>query len=331
VVVDAEWLHAWWRQTASDADVDIALVDRDGAAVFGGTRGQAFTLASQKTGLPWAIAVAGAHPERARGEAAARRRIFLVGLGVVGLLIVGSGYFTFRGIRRRELAIARMHADFVSAVSHEFRTPLTSIRQLSHMLQSGRVESDRRRGQYYDVLVRESERLHNLVERFLKFGRADAGRYRLELVDARELAAEVAAGFRESSGSRAIELTTPGVPCPLRADREMLSLAVWNLLDNAVKYSPEGGSVRLELLVGDGRIRIAVHDQGIGIPGQDQRRIFEKFVRGSDPGTSGAPGSGLGLALVDRVVRAHGGAVELESEVGRGSIFTIVLPMEHAA
>jgi signal transduction histidine kinase len=330
LVVDAYWLNTRWRQTASDADVDVALVDRDGSAVLGGTTGQAFTLAAPKTGLPWTIAVASAHPERARGEAAGRRRTFLVGLGVVGLLIVGSGYFTFRGIRR-ELAIARLHADFVSAVSHEFRTPLTSIRQLSHMLQSGRVESDRRRGQYYDVLVRETERLHKLVERFLKFGRAEAGRYRLEAVDARELVAAVAADFRQSSGNRAIELVTPEIPCPLRADREMLSLAVWNLLDNAVKYSPEDGSVRLELLVGEGRVRIAVHDQGIGIRTQDQRRIFEKFVRGSDSGTSGASGSGLGLALVDRVVRAHGGDVELESEVGRGSVFTIVLPMEHAA
>jgi signal transduction histidine kinase len=328
LVVESGWLTALWSQAATDAGVDVALVDGDGRPLVGRLpAATAVSLASAETGLPWTIAVADAHPERTLRDAAARRRTFLAGLGMVGLLIVGSGYFTFRGIRR-ELAIARMHAHFVSAASHEFRTPLTSIRQLSHMLQDGRVENDNRRGQYYQVLVRESERLHRLVERLLSFGRAEAGRLHTEPLDARELGSAVAKDFQRRLSDRRIDVAVPDVPCPVRADREMLSLAVWNLLDNAVKYSPEGEPVHLEVSGGDGRVRMTVRDRGVGVPPEDRRRIFEQFVRGSDPAASSAPGSGLGLALVDRVVQAHGGDVQIESEVGRGSVFTISLPME---
>jgi signal transduction histidine kinase len=110
-----------------------------------------------------------------------------------------------------------------------------------------------------------------------------------------------------------------------------LTLAVWNLLENAVKSSPAGGPVRLDVRAAGGRVRMAVTDAGIGIPVEERQRIFQQFVRGSTTEVSGPAGSGLGLALVDRVVRAHGGDVELESEPGRGSVFTIVLPMETAA
>ena len=329
LLVGTDRLVRLWTPIASETGVDVALIDRAGATLVGPSVSDPFVLEAAKTSLPWTIAVADAHPERTRTDAVARRRLLVIGLGVIYVLIVGSGYFTFRGIRR-EMAIARMHADFVSAVSHEFRTPLTSIRQLSHMLQSGRVEHDGRRAQYYDVLVRESERLHRLVERLLKFGRAESGRFTLDSLDAREIVASVAADFRERADHPIIEVTVPDTPCALRADREMLSLALWNLVDNAVKYSPPGSVAQLEVRVAGDRVRLAVRDRGAGIPPEDRHRIFEKFVRGSDPATTSAAGSGLGLALVDRVVRAHGGEVELESEVGRGSVFTISLPLERA-
>jgi hypothetical protein len=171
-------------------------------------------------------------------------------------LILASGYFSFRGIRR-EIAIARLQSEFVSAVSHEFRTPLTSIRQLSHMLHGGRVGSDERRAQYYAVLVRESERLNRLVERMLGFGRADAGKFRLEPLDARDLARAVVADFTGQASNRVIDVDLSSSACPLRADREMLSLAFWNLLDNAVKYSPDGRPVRVHVEPRDGRVAIA--------------------------------------------------------------------------
>jgi signal transduction histidine kinase len=329
VAVNADWLMSLWSDRAS-AGLNVALIDRDDQAVIGLETSHAVQGTSVDPGLPWTVAVSDADPERARAGIAARRRTLVAGLAVVALLIAASGYFTFRGIRR-ELSTARMHAEFVSAASHELRTPLTSIRQLVHMLQDGRVESDERRGQYYSVLVRETERLHRLVDRLLKFGRVDAAQFRLETVDARALAQHVAEDFRKNITDRTFEVSTPETPCPLKADRELLTLAVWNLLENAVKYSPAGGPVRLDVRAAEGRVRMAVTDAGIGIPVEDRQRIFQQFVRGSTTEASGPAGSGLGLALVDRVVRAHGGDVELESEPGRGSVFTIVLPMETAA
>ena len=330
LIVDADWLLGRWREIAIGADVDVALVDGRGRALVGRAPEAAVSVPQANTGLPWSIAIADAHPESADRAALTRLRTFLLGLGLVALVIVGSGVFAFRGIRR-ELAIARVHADFVSAVSHEFRTPLTSIRQLSHMLHSGRVENEGRRDQYYSVLARESERLHRLVERLLKFGRADAGRLRFEVIDAAELVAAVADDFRQSAGAHAVTVAPPDMPCPVRADRDMLSLAVWNLLDNAVKYSSAGSPVRLDVAGRDHRVHIAVRDEGIGIAPQEQRRIFEKFVRGSETAGTGTPGSGLGLALVERVIRAHGGEINVQSAPGAGSTFTLVLPLHQEA
>ncbi len=311
------------RRQLSDATTTIRL-SLPGArpAAQGATAD--VSLAASETGLPWTIGAADADPGRAQADSRARRTVFLAGLAVVGVLILASGYFTFRGIRR-EIAIARLQSEFVSAVSHEFRTPLTSIRQLSHMLHGGRVSSEERRAQYYTVLVRESERLNRLVERMLNVGRAEAGRFRFETVDARDLARAVVADFAGQAGARTIDVTVSEAACPLRADREMLSLALWNLLDNAVKYSPDAEPVHLDVSPRDGRVAIDVTDRGVGIVPRDRRRIFEQFMRGSSEGVAETAGSGLGLALVDRVVRAHGGRVDVVSEPGRGSTFTLWL------
>jgi len=327
-----EYLETICGQVSIDANAQVALADRDGQPILGRVSGRQAIRAAADTGLPWAIAVAADHPDRAVADALVRRRLLLAGLGLVGALIVGSSYFTFRGIRR-ELAIARLQSEFVSAVSHEFRTPLTSMRQLSHMLLAGRVISDDRRGQYYAVLVRESERLHRLVEKLLSFGRAEsgAGRYRFEPLDAGDLVRSVTTEFHGHADGWSLETTTPSTPCPVRADREMLALALWNLLDNAMKYSPDCRTIWIELSVGGTRASIAVRDQGIGIPPADRQRIFRKFERGTQAAESGVQGTGIGLAIVHHVIHAHGGEVRLESEVGRGSTFTIVIPMETTA
>lgn len=194
--------------------------------------------------------------------------------------------------------MARLQSDFVSAVSHEFRTPLTSMLQLSHMLRAGRVIDEDRPAQYYDVLVRESERL-------LTFGRgeAKAERYRFESVDACELARQVASEFERHAGEWHLAMSAPSTPCRLRADREMLSLALWNLLDNSMKYSPERRTTWIDVLSQGAHVAIAVRDEGVGIAKKDRRRIFRKFERGPHDQTADVQGSGIGLALVQRVVQ----------------------------
>jgi signal transduction histidine kinase len=329
VLAGSGYLEALCREVAGEAQVQICLSDRDGQIILGRVAGLQATRTAAATRLPWNLHVSNANPAGEIAQAGARRRMLLAGLAILGALILGSGYFTFRGIQR-ELAVARLQSEFVSAVSHEFRTPLTSMRQLSEMLSKGRVISEDRRQQYYDVLTRESERLHRLVEGLLNFGRAEAGaaRYHLEPVELGELIRTVVAEFQRQADQYQVEVSLDAAPCPIRGEREMLSLALWNLLDNAMKYSPECRTVWIDLSRNGAQAAIAVRDQGVGIPRHEQDRIFKKFVRGAGTAALGVKGTGIGLTMVDHVVKAHGGQVRLESEVGRGSTFTLLLPVK---
>jgi signal transduction histidine kinase len=275
------------------------------------------------TGLPWTLHVARTDP----APPSAQSRFLAAGGAILALLLVGGGYFVFRAMAR-EMAVARLQSDFVSAVSHEFRSPLTSIRQLSHLLASDRVPDDGQRGRVYGALVRESERLHTLVEALLDFGRMEAGslRYRLEPLDPVQLVTEVLFRSRlnPAAAGYSIDLRAePGLP-RVAADREALSRALWNLLDNAVKYSPESKDIVAEVAGQGAGVAIRVRDQGLGVPGSQHKEIFKKFVRGNP--VSAVKGTGIGLAMVEHIVRGHRGRILLASEPGAGSTFTIWLP-----
>jgi signal transduction histidine kinase len=185
------------------------------------------------------------------------------------------------------------------------------------------------------VLLRESERLQRLVESLLDFGRLEAKsfRYRLEAVDASEVISRVVEEFRakvSSNGYRVVFGESCSRPV-VHADREALGLALWNLLDNAVKYSPDCHTVWVDLDHEDGRVAIRVNNQGMGIPAGEQKRIFRKFVRGKQPTERRIDGTGIGLAITRRIVEAHRGEIRLRSEPGQGSTFTILLPLEQTA
>jgi signal transduction histidine kinase len=302
-------------------------VNRDGQAFLGRVSGPQATRSSLDARLPFTVRVSSANPSLERAEAGTRRRLLLLTLAIVSGLILGSTYFTVRGVAR-ELAAARLQSEFVSAVSHEFRTPLTSLRQLSQMLLHGRVIREDRRQQYYGVLVRESERLHRLVETLLTFGRAEAGnaRYRLESLDLAEVVRAVVEEFRQHAADFQLEMSIGAAPCPVTGERDLLSVALWNLLDNAAKYSPECRTIWITLSTTDTRVELSVRDRGVGIPREEQQRVFTRFVRGAHTDGSAVKGTGIGLALVRHAAQAHGGDVRLESEPGRGSTFTIELP-----
>ena len=281
--------------------------------------GTQITLAGER--LPWNLKVALPH-QTAAAEFWSRQRILLASFTLACLLVLAGGYFTVHGIHR-ELAVAQLQSDFVAAVSHEFRTPLTSLRQISEMLAGGRLIHEDRRQRYYDAMVVDTGRLQRLVEELLNFGRMEAGvmRYRSEPVDVAEMAGSMAAGFQR------LQLRLPQTPCPIRGDREALSLAVWNLLDNACKYSPDDSPVTLEVSRNGTCVAIAVQDQGCGIAPEEQKKIFKKFVRSASAVESSTKGTGIGLAIVNHVVKGHRGEVRLESEPGRGSTFTLLLPV----
>ena len=287
-----------------------------------------------ESGLPWTLSLTSRDPSALAGDLAARRRILLAGLLVASLLALIGTYAVARAVYR-ELEVARVQSDFVAAVSHEFRTPLTSIRQLSELLASDRVPTEERRHAYYTLLRQESLRLHRLVEGLLDFGRMEVGarEFRLEPLEAGELVRGVVHEFQAEPAGREhpIELVDSPASCPVRADREALGRALWNLLDNAAKYSAQEQPVTVRLTRDNGRVEISVADRGPGIAAEEQAQVFEKFIRGREARASGVRGTGLGLAMVRQIARAHGGEITLHSSPGQGSTFTLSLPAEEPA
>ena len=329
--LERQWL-AGLRPALERLNVQVALADANNRPVYRTAAERPpfrVVRSPAETELPWTLHVSSANPDAELAQISARRRFVLAGLVLLIALLAGAGYVTARAVAR-ELYVARLQSDFVSAVSHEFRTPLASLRQLSELLADGRVATEERRQQYYEGLRHESERLHRLVENLLDFGRMEAGarEYHFETIDAAALARSVADEFGQEVAERGyrVEIAGDGRPAPVHADREALARAVWNLLDNAVKYSPKVKTVWIDARADGNDARIEVRDQGAGIAREEQHRIFDKFVRGASAAAGGIKGTGLGLAMVRHIVRAHGGTVGVASEPGRGSTFTIALP-----
>jgi signal transduction histidine kinase len=282
------------------------------------------------TGLPWTVVLSPGNASPLAGELTARRRLLLAGLAAILMFLAGATYFLWRVVRR-ELAVVRQQTEFVATVSHEFRTPLTSLRHVAELLQeSDDLPADRRRA-FYEALGRNTERLHRLVESLLDFSRMEGGKkpYDLQPLDAGELAGRVVADFQQEAGPRGVTVALVVErrgPTSVRGDAAALTHALWNLLDNAVKYSPNATAVRVSVAPHAAGVAISVRDEGLGIPVPEQKEIFNRFVRGEQAARLGIKGTGLGLAIVSHIVSAHGGTIELESEKGSGSTFRIVLP-----
>ena len=314
--------------------IRVALDDSEGRSVLSkitGTQVEDVLRTMAGTRLPWTLRFVDADPAAGTAQLAGRRRLLLGGLGLVALLVVAGSYFSARAMTR-ELETARLQSDFVAAVSHEFRTPLTSLRQFTDLLADGRLSSQEDRDQYYGALRRGTQRLTRLVENLLDFGRMDASSHELnrQALSAKDLVQRVVAEFQEEVRNRGcrVDLGWNGDEAVVRADEAALGRALWNLLDNALKYSPRCKTIGVTGEVDDGRLVISVRDQGIGIPREEQGEVFRKFVRGSAAKASAVKGTGLGLTLVQQIVQAHGGQMRLESRPGEGSTFSIVLPTQ---
>jgi len=333
VLAGPVYLNKAWTEAERDRRVRGAFIDADGQAVLGSVdkNGPQAVRTAAATRLPGTLQITLSDPGAAEEGAADRRRLLFAGFAVLALVLMAGSYFIMRSINR-EQAVAKLQSEFVSAVSHEFRTPLTSLRQLSEMLSKGRVPTEELRQKSYDILSSESERLQRLVESLLDFGRIEAGAfpYRFESLDPASFVGGVADEFQEKAAKQGyhIDLTLAGEFAPIRADPEALGLAFRNLLDNAVKYSPDCRTVWVEVEREQDRLVIRVRDEGMGIPASEQKNIFKKFVRGTGSGTAHIQGTGIGLAMARHIVEAHDGEIRLESEPGKGSTFTILLPLE---
>ena len=229
----------------------------------------------------------------------------------------------------RERRLSQLRTDFVTNVTHELKTPLTSIRMFAETLQLGRTSSDAERQESLDLIVGETRRLSRLINTVLDFSKIDRGQkqYRMADVNVSEVVRAALNTLKHSLEEQGFALDVeiePGVQAA--GDADALEQAILNLVDNAVKYSHHHRWVRVGLWSRDHLVFLRVSDKGIGIPKGEQRRIFEKFYRcrAGDEGDAG--GAGLGLTVVQHIVGAHGGRIEVASTVGEGSSFTIVLP-----
>jgi len=259
------------------------------------------------------------------------RSSFLTLAGLSLVLACGIA-LTYRNVSK-EMALARLKSDFVSNVSHELRTPLSLIRLYAETLEMGRLTSPEKYQEYYCIIRKESERLTALINNILDFSRIEAGRkeYDFRETDLRELVRNTLDSYRYQIEQHGFtyEEKIDEVP-PVRVDREAMARSLVNLVNNALKYSQDRKFIGVNLYRDNGSLKLEVVDHGIGIPHQEQSKIFEKFYRVGDPLVHNTKGSGLGLSLVRHIAQAHGGDVLVDSSPGQGSKFTITLPMNPA-
>ncbi len=326
-----------------EQDVGLAVIDARGLVrayagadaapdAKGGRRAtDAVTAMVALDPLPWQLELrrSGA---ALRAESRSRWILFSALFALALLATALGGAATFRSVAR-SLELARMKQDFVSNVTHELKTPLTSIRMYAETLSLGRAKDEEKKKEYLEHIIKESERLQRLVDDVLDFARIGEGKkpYVLAEGDVTEVTLEAIDLFRHSAKVRGFELYLDlpklGALPPVDLDKDALVRSVLNLLSNAVKYSPDSDYVAVAVQREGDHIAIAVSDHGIGIDEEDLDRIFDRFYRAGDHMTRGIPGAGLGLALVDEIVRAHGGRIRVESQKAKGSKFTILLPI----
>jgi signal transduction histidine kinase len=285
-------------------------------------------LGERFAGLKIAVA-----PAAADVRSRSRGFFYLSALVLVVSVTVFSAYLLNRDVRR-EARLAALRSQFVSSVSHELKTPISTIRACAELLNMGRVEGQRATSEYLKNIIGESERLSRLVDGVLDFSKIEQGSrsYRFSPVALDEIvrSAVQALAYPLAQGGFELHLAVDCAP-PVKGDRAALEQAVTNLLTNAMKYSGDHREIGVSVNRQREQAVIRVQDHGVGIAPEEQRRIFERFYRAPAQDAGNVPGAGLGLTLVDHVVRAHGGRVMVESQPGQGSVFSILLPVAEEA
>jgi len=261
-------------------------------------------------------------------------RVFMLRATPLAGSTKGGMVVLLRDISERK-RMEQMRSEFMSNVSHELRTPLTSIRGFVETLQDSGTDDPEMTRHFLEIIATETARLSNLVDDLLDLSRIEERRvvHRWQREDIGTLVDQVltVCGSRAEDKQIAVKANLqPRLP-RLFGDPDLLAQVFINLVDNAIKYTPEGGTITISAQVEGDEIRIDVADSGVGIPAENLPRVFERFYRVEKARTRGAGGTGLGLAIVKHIVKGHGGRVDVKSVVGKGTVFSVFLPLEMPA
>lgn len=254
--------------------------------------------------------------------------LILIGVLLVVLLI--AVWFVYRAVKQ-EVVLAQAKADFVSNVSHELRTPLALISMFAETLEMDRVKTEDKKKEYYSIISHESNRLGRIVNTILNFSKMEAGKRKFifDEEDINEVMIQVYQNYSYHLYNKGFDFEfEPGINIhKVMIDKEAISEAVVNLIDNAVKYSNEVKFIKIVISEEDNFVTVEVIDKGIGIPDEDQKKVFDKFYRVSSGLIHTTRGTGLGLSLVKQIMDAHKGKIVLKSKLGKGSSFKLYFPV----
>jgi two-component system phosphate regulon sensor histidine kinase PhoR len=235
---------------------------------------------------------------------------------------------------QRDRQLKQLKEDFIGNVSHELKTPLSLIRMFSEILVMGRVNDEAKKLEYYRTIYNESDRMSRLIANLLDFANLVRGveNKHFETTNISQLVAKALEAYRHEIQKEGFQLnldSAPDIP-DCYADPNAITMAFLNLLDNSIKYSGNQKQIDIRIRRENGSVNLSVIDKGVGIPEYEQQRIFDKFYRGSDPSVRRVRGSGIGLAITKHVAEMHGGEVLVDSEPGKGSTFTLKIPIRTA-
>ncbi|HUS47667.1 MAG TPA: HAMP domain-containing sensor histidine kinase [Phycisphaerae bacterium] len=262
--------------------------------------------------------------------AAARQNVLYFWTGGLSIAAIAVLALLVAGYVSRQMKLTRLKNDLIATVSHELKTPLSSMQVLIDTLLEGRCRDDGQARDYFAMLARENRRLARLIENFLAFSRMERNKnaFHFAPLDVREVIDAALASIRDRFAGPACRLDVqvqPNLPA-VTADRDALITVVLNLLDNAWKYTQDDKHVALRVQGSSGCVTIRVHDNGIGLSRRDARKVFDRFYQADRNLAGGRGGCGLGLSIVHYIVSAHGGTIAVDSQPGKGSTFTVTLP-----
>jgi signal transduction histidine kinase len=322
------------KDIKADSGLDLKIADEKDQNILTGieelTSGESLALPFRMFLLPWKLIVY--QPEIKAIEKTARREIFFYGvlLSVIVALMLLGAVLIARDISR-ESETTRLKTEFVNNISHELKTPLTLIRLYGETLQRKENLTHQEKKESYEIITKESERLSHLINNVLDFSRIEMGRKEFDFKKGNlaEVILDTLESYRyhlEKKGF-VIHKDIAGDLPEMNFDGEAIASVLINLLSNAMKFSQKEKEVKVKLFKDDGNAVIQVADKGIGISLKDISKIFQRFYQSENKVASETRGSGLGLTLVKHITEAHGGTIEVESEVGKGSSFTVSIPL----